>query len=364
MNFDSWWLCGSWELFTDPAISQCVSHFSVLGHNLSCQDTDVFSTTCWGQKRDLTNSAGSRLWALIQQIRASCTSKQTGTTLTDQLQQACSTNREKNNKDAATHQQAGRNNLVNVGQQTNFRAFAREGARDFDYWLVLIHEGSNKMRMEYCKDSNGSLCYLRATQGHSGGTHLPQRISSNFQSILGSGFIPGGKENDKARQAVFCTALNSFGKDREEEARSFDYTVPQKQHYETQWKRNQDAVFWIRLSRAQDQGLRFWQTQSFAIITYTTVPRDCIDRVTSQNGDRLATPRPAPKVTLKRYWQTQQQQPQQPKLEDDTQSVWKQRATWEAEQEFETTRNTPRKGEQPSNWCYPLLKRQMILISL
>ena len=60
------------------------------------------------------------------------------------------------------------------------------------------------------------------------------------------------------------------------------------------------------------------------------MPRDCIDRVTSQNGDRLATPRPAPKVTLKRYWQTQQQQPQQPKLEDDTQSVWKQRATWES----------------------------------
>ena len=25
------------------------------------------------------------------------------------------------------------------------------------------------MRMEYCKDSNGSLFYLRAVQGHSGG---------------------------------------------------------------------------------------------------------------------------------------------------------------------------------------------------
>ena len=50
--------------------------------------------------------------------------------------------------------------------------------------------------------------------------------------------------------------------------------------------------------------MRLWQTKSFAIITYTTVPGDCIDRVTSQNGDRvlferLATPRPLPKVTLK-----------------------------------------------------------------
>ena len=48
------------------------------------------------------------------------------------------------------------------------RAFAQEGARDFDegFWLHLIHEGSNKKRVEYCKDNNGSLCYLRAIQGH------------------------------------------------------------------------------------------------------------------------------------------------------------------------------------------------------
>ena len=43
---------------------------------------------------------------------------------------------------------------------TLVRALAQEGAREFDdvCWLVLIHEGSNKMRMEYCKDSSGSLC--------------------------------------------------------------------------------------------------------------------------------------------------------------------------------------------------------------
>ena len=43
----------------------------------------------------------------------------TATTLTTQLHQACSTNKEKNIKDAATRQQAGRNNLVNAGQKTN-----------------------------------------------------------------------------------------------------------------------------------------------------------------------------------------------------------------------------------------------------
>ena len=44
--------------------------------------------------------------------------------------------------------------------------------------------------------------------------------------------------------------------------------------------------------------------QSFSIMTYATIPGDCIDPVTSQDRDRvlferLATPRPAPKVTLK-----------------------------------------------------------------
>ena len=66
----------------------------------------------------------------------------------------------------------------------------------------------------------------------------------------------------------------------------------------------------------------------------------CIDRVTSQNGDRvlverLATPRLPPKVTLKSYWQTaaasnSSSSLSQLELEDDTRSVWKQRATWES----------------------------------
>ena len=52
-------------------------------------------------------------------------------------------------------------------------------------------------------------------------------------------------------------------------------------------------------------------------MTDFTIPGDCIDRVTARNGDRvvferLATPKPTPKVTLKRNWQSQQQQQQQP----------------------------------------------------
>ena len=72
-------------------------------------------------------------------------------------------------------------------------------------------------------------------------------------------------------------------------------------------------MYWVRLSTAQDQGLEFWQTKSCAIMTYAAIPGDCIGRVTSQNGERvdfemLETPRPVPKVTLKKNWQSQQQQ--------------------------------------------------------
>ena len=68
-------------------------------------------------------------------------------------------------------------------------------------------------------------------------------------------------------------------------------------------------------------------------MTYFTTPGDCIDRVTAQNGDRLlferlATPRRAPKVTLKRNWQSQQQQ--QPISHTDVPSIWQQKATWES----------------------------------
>ena len=92
-----------------------------------------------------------------------------------------------------------------------------------------------------------------------------------------------------------------------------DYTIPQKVHDHKNWKRDQDTVHWMKLSRAQDWGLQFWQTKSSAIITRNPVPGGCIFRVMSEKGDRvlfegLSTPRPAPKVTLKSNWLVQQQQ--------------------------------------------------------
>ena len=44
-------------------------------------------------------------------------------------------------------------------------------------------------------------------------------------------------------------------------------------------------TYWVRLSQTQNQRLEFLQTESFAIMIYTTKPGDCIDRVTSQSGE-------------------------------------------------------------------------------
>ena len=134
------------------------------------------------------------------------------------------------------------------------------------------------------------------------GVHPSQRKSMVFQSIVVSGIILGGKEEDKESPSSLSNPLNPFGKDPDGEEPHFEYTVPQKVHYQTYWKHHQDAENWINFSRAQDQGFRYWRTKSFAIITFATVLGDCIDCVISQNGDRviferLATPRPAPRVT-------------------------------------------------------------------
>ena len=140
-----------------------------------------------------------------------------------------------------------------------------------NWWFVAritmdLHVFTSYSGTLWWYSQNWTIIRLFRTNGREYIFHIG--ISWNFQSVLGSGMIPGGKENDRARQAVFFTLLNPFGNDPGEEKPHFDYIfliwyiIKQ-----TNWKRNQDAINWIKLSRAQNRGLRFWQTKSFAIIT-------------------------------------------------------------------------------------------------
>ena len=79
----------------------------------------------------------------------------------------------------------------------------------------------------------------------------------------------GGKGSDKGRRTVFFTPLNPFGGDSDAEEPRDDCTIPQKVHYHIHWKRDQDAVYCVKLSRAQGQGLQYGQTKSHAIIVHS-----------------------------------------------------------------------------------------------
>ena len=176
---------------------------------------------------------------------------------------------------------------------------------------------------------------------------------------------PWGKENDKIRQGVFFTPLNAFGNNPDEEKHHDDLRIPQNIHYKTYGKHNQDAVHWIKLSTAQDLGLQFVQTKSFAIITPDIVG-DCIRRVISQIGDGLSTPRPAPKVTLKRNGLVQQQrQQQQPVRKEGVSSIFREMLSpGKAEQEREMKRKTSLKWKWTLETVRePLQKWTLVLIS-
>ena len=102
--------------------------------------------------------------------------------------------------------------------------------------------------------------------------------SVNIKSILETSLVAGGKESKEGRQTFFFTPLNPFGESQDEEG---DISKPRKGHYHSNWRHNQDAVYWVKLSRAQDQWLQFWQTRSNAIIVHDLVPANYIFRAIS-----------------------------------------------------------------------------------
>ena len=84
-------------------------------------------------------------------------------------------------------------------------------------------------------------------------------------STIKTGLVAGGKRSKEGRQTVLFTPLDLFGCDENEEEPSEDYAKLRNIPYHSSWRRNQNAVYWVKLSRAQDHGLQLWQTKSNAI---------------------------------------------------------------------------------------------------
>ena len=105
-------------------------------------------------------------------------------------------------------------------------------------------------------------------------------------SIAEIGLVAGGKGREEGRQTIFFTPLDPFNSDADEAESNTDFKKPRKVHYQSHWKPDLDAVHWIHLSTAQEAGLEFWQTGFHAIVTYKSVPKECVVKVVSERGNR------------------------------------------------------------------------------
>ena len=114
------------------------------------------------------------------------------------------------------------------------------------------------------------------------------------------------RKSKRGRQTIFFTPLNPFGEDSDEEETRDDYTIPQKNALSQQIGNvTRMPLRGQNYPEHQIEDCNFGQTKSHSIIVHNPVPADVIYRVISQNRDRilferLSTPRPAPKVTLKK----------------------------------------------------------------
>ena len=193
-----------------------------------------------------------------------------------------------------------------------------------DRWIAcLAAGGGSKRRYQYCSDYLGSIIYLRALQGHSGGNLIDltlqdnvligpgifpysYHVGSNFNlhSIINNGLVPGG-QNLSRRHSVFFLPVDPRKEDHKDPEYN-DYSVPRLARYlQNAWKRHQDTVFWIDIDLGIREGLMFYQTRSNAIILQGTLPANCIVRAERlRNGEKLyerqyLSPRPPPKISLK-----------------------------------------------------------------
>ena len=159
--------------------------------------------------------------------------------------------------------------------------------------------GGQKKIFQYCTDPWGQeIPYLRALQGHSGrnpidpsphdNVFIPNNFfeyiyhigcAINLHSITNSGLIPGGQNLSKVRQTVFFTAVNPINKEHKDPY-EIDLNAPRLAWYkQKKWKRHQDTVYWIDIQFAQQQGFKFYEPRSNAIILYDTLPAYCIPKV-------------------------------------------------------------------------------------
>ena len=195
-----------------------------------------------------------------------------------------------------------------------------------DRWKAcLAAGGGSKRRYQYCSDDSGTIIYLRALQGHSGGNLIDPTLQDNvvirtgifnniyhvgcafnLHSVINNGLVPGG-QNLSRRQTVFF--LPTDPRDEcHKDSEHIDFSVPRRARYvHSAWKKHQIKTRYsgLILILPIREGLTFYQTRSNAIILQGTLPAHCISKVERlKTGEilferRYLSPRPPPKISLK-----------------------------------------------------------------
>ena len=163
-----------------------------------------------------------------------------------------------------------------------------------DRWKAcLAAGGGSKRRYQYCSDDSGTIVYLRALQGHSGGNLIDPTLQDNvligtgifpyiyhvgcifnLHSIINNGLVLGG-QNLSRRQTVFFLPVDLRDESHRDPER-IDFSVPRLARYmHSAWKRHQDAVFWVDIDLAITEGLVFIKIQKILIILYRVMHDTC-----------------------------------------------------------------------------------------
>ena len=108
-------------------------------------------------------------------------------------------------------------------------------------------------------------------------------------------------QNSSKRQTVFFLFVDLMEKSHKD-PKVIDLNAPRRAQYlHNAWKKHQDAVFWVHINLAIEEGLTFYQTRSNAIILQETLPASCIPKVVRLKTGEVfyekvyMSPRPPPK---------------------------------------------------------------------
>ena len=132
-----------------------------------------------------------------------------------------------------------------------------------------------------------------AIQGNSEGNKVDTSLQDNMEIqynwieyIYHVGSFDYRREKIRKKEDKrYFSAVDPMSEPREDQP--YDVTKPRQVPDRTRWKVHWNAVYWINLGSAQDQGLVFWQTLSDAIIFHNSAPADCLEQVVKTQTGKI-----------------------------------------------------------------------------